>query len=64
MSLPSLNANFLFADGWAMIIDYVYWNKNSPEIDQWIVEHGVILKGMTLKFPDDQVKTLFALRWA
>jgi len=47
-----------------ILTDYNYWADHTDELIQWCKEHGAANEGMTVVFPNEEILTLFVLRWA
>lgn len=45
------------------LTDYMWYNKNKQELENWMAEYDVELSGMIIKFRTDEDRTLFILRW-
>lgn len=48
----------------AVIANPWKYQKLTPEISKWLIEHSVVQKGMVLIFPDTQTVFLFSLIWS
>ena len=46
-----------------VLTDVSYWNEHYEELKEWCDINGGIVEGMTAQF-DEDVATLFALRWS
>lgn len=55
---------FIFNELTAMIADYNYYTMNELAIDEWLENHGSERKGMVIKFANEHVKMMFAMKWA
>ena len=47
-----------------LLTDIGFWYTNYGKLDLWCRRHQCRLRGMTVYLPNDQVLTLFVLRWS
>ena len=46
-----------------IIEDYMFYNDNEKEIENWLELHDANREGLIIDFPSEQIKTWFLLRW-
>lgn len=54
---------FQFYDNKALIVDFMYYTEHIETIDDWLEENDCQRKGMVIEFCNDQVRTMFMLKW-
>jgi hypothetical protein len=47
-----------------VLCDIEYWNTHYEELKDWCDEHSCETQGMTVDIPNDQVLTMWMLRWS
>jgi len=45
------------------VTDFEWYNTVDTEITEWLLKNGCIMPGLVIKFPSEEVLTLFLLRW-
>lgn len=46
-----------------VLADIEYWNANYECLKDWCDEYLCDFRGMTVLVPNDEIMTIFALRW-
>lgn len=65
---------FIVADGYAyldqypnghliILTDFKFWTEHIEELVEWCEQYNVKHSGMTLELPNDELLTIFSLRW-
>ena len=47
-----------------VLTDIGFWAEHEQELDTWCDQHGAVMTGMTVAFPNEQTLTAFTLRWS
>ena len=47
-----------------ILTDIGFWSNNIDALIAWCAEYGCMHKGMTVDVPNDELLTLFYLRWS
>ena len=55
-----------YEDGFSHIVvlsDLSFWHNNFDELGEWCQQYGAEILGMTVNIPNEEILTLFYLRW-
>ena len=66
------NSRWIVASGWnhdedkiiVVLTDFEYWAEHAEEMLEWCRNNGAVSKGMTIDLENEDMLTLFTLRWS
>lgn len=66
------NRRWVVAPGWShnedkivvVLTDFQYWTIHAEEMLEWCTNNGAVSKGMTIDLENEDMLTLFTLRWS